>query len=88
MIAEAVESWSLKAGPTVAIVAKHTVILPFPSVQLEVRLQSLQLLLNGLHLRLTLGGDAGVHGYSHLTPPVVFELPQSPLTALDPESNS
>jgi hypothetical protein len=39
-------------------------------------LESLQLLVNRLHLGLTLGGDSGVDGYSHLTPPVLLELTQ------------
>ena len=51
-------------------------------------LQSLQLLFNGLHLGLTLGGNAGVDGYSHLTPPVVLELSELLMTALDQMSSS
>jgi len=51
-------------------------------------LESLQLLFNGLHLGLTLGGNSGVGSYSHLTPPVVLELSELLMTALDQMSSS
>jgi hypothetical protein len=51
-------------------------------------LESLQLLFNGLHLGLTLGGNSGVDGYSHLTPPVLLELPELLMTALGQMSSS
>jgi hypothetical protein len=86
LITETVESWSLETGPAVAIGTYHAVISPFPSLQLKMGLESLQLLVNGLHLCLTLGGYANVDSYSHLTPPVV--LSQSRLTTLDTWSNS
>jgi hypothetical protein len=88
VIMEMVESWSLETGSAVAIITKHQVVSPFPSVQLKMGLESLQLLVNGLHLCLTLGRYSSVDGDSHLTPPVVLELSQSRLTALDPVSNS
>ena len=52
------------------------------------RLEPLQLLVNGLHLGLALGGNSGVDGYFHLTPPVMVELPRLPMTMLEQESNS
>ena len=57
-------------------------------MELNMGLESLQLLVNGLHLCLTLGGDSSVDDDSHLASPVWLELSRPLVTTLDPGSNA
>src|SRR5207253_1572758 len=55
---------------SVSIITKDMLVLPRPSLMLTMRLQPLQLLLDGLCLHLTMPRHTNIDCYSHRFPPV------------------
>jgi len=72
-IPEMIQAWTIQAGPTVAIIAKHLLGLELFTLGGQVSLQASQLLVNGLGLALALRRDAYIDSGSHRIPPTVVE---------------
>src|SRR5436309_2465216 len=70
LVTEPIQSGTLQTGSSVAIITKDMLVLPRPSLLLTMRLQPLQLLLDGLCLHLTMPRHTNIRCYSHRIPPV------------------
>jgi hypothetical protein len=71
-VSQAIQTRTIKFGSTVPIIPINVLRLKHPALSFDMDPQPLNLLLNGLGLRLSLGRHSDIDRYSHHVPPVEF----------------
>jgi hypothetical protein len=85
-VSQAVQTRTTQLGSTVPIVSINMLRFKDPALSFYMGTQALNLLLNGLGLRLSLGRHSGIDCHSHHTPPVEFGWTRSPASSSLPIS--
>jgi hypothetical protein len=78
LVSQAIQARATQARSTVAIITKNVFLLPLPAMGLALGTRLLQLLFNGLRLRLPLRRNAHRDRYSHRFSPVDTSPAEAP----------